>query len=266
MAFCRLYDQERRFEEVLDRIREQGFEVFAKDNVRLICADSAQVLPLFPNRFFDAIVTDPPYGLGALEYDDSDAIFFALEDEFRRVLKETGWLVFWWTTKRLPEAFAFRRFCYRWMFIAKFKGTVSRSQIGSRTYIPILVFDRNGKGKIQTKLHDSIVACELPALEGKAIKQGDFKPTFTQAILLRAFSPQGGVVLDPFAGYGSLLLAGLLACPDLTVVGVEKDKTRFEVAKVLLEERTVPFPIPELEKQAKEDRKEGLKQLSLFRN
>lgn len=219
--------------------------IYEKRNVRLIHGDSRDVLKTFPDGYFDAIITDPPYGIEFDKYDGEDAgeLLFELEDELFRILKKGGWFVFWWTTKRIPDVARFRRFAYRWLLIAQFNGTRSKCIVGDRMYAPIFIFSK-GDTKPATKVSEVLPARELPQLEGRKIKQGDFKPTYTQALLLNMFAGNGAV-LDPFAGFGSLLLASLLTGIG-KVIGVEKDRQRFEIAKRLLEEETVSMPLPDM--------------------
>jgi len=221
--------------------------IYKKRNIELILSDSRERLKLYPDGYFDAIITDPPYGVGFADYDGSAEIFFELESEFFRVLKKGGWFVFWWTLKKLPEISRLTRFTYRWQIVAKFKGSVTKSMIGDRAYAPILLFSK-GDAKVKARISDIIPACELPQIEGRKIKQGDFKPTYTQALLLSAFAGREGRVLDPFAGFGSLLLASLLTGIG-RVVGIEKDEQRFQIATRLLKEETVPLPIPDMIKE-----------------
>lgn len=223
--------------------------VYEKRNVCLILGDATEVIRQFSDCYFDAIITDPPYGVGFDKtYDgkDADRVFFDLEGEFFRVLKWGGWFVFWWTIKKIPAVASITRFSYVWQMIARFEGnTRSVTPFGGRkTYAPVMVFSK-GTAKVSMSLPDTVLAAELPQVEGVKIGQGDFKPTYTQAVLLSLFAGKGGRVLDPFAGFGSLLLASLLT-GQAKVVGVEKDRRRFEVAKILLEEEFIPKPIPEL--------------------
>ena len=226
--------------------------VYEKRNVKLILGDSREVIKEFPDHHFDAIITDPPYGVGFGGYDGRGAeeIFFELEEEFFRVLKKGGWLVFWWSTKKLPDIARLKLFQYRWMLVAEMRGGVGKCMMGDRHYSPIIVFSK-GDAKVKSRFSDILPARELPQIEGLRIKQGDFKPTYTQSLLLSMFAGKQGRVLDLFAGFGSLLVASLLTGIG-KVVGIEKDEGRFEVAKRILEEETIPRSIPEMMERKEE--------------
>ena len=222
---------------------------YRKGNVKLLLGDCREVIKKFPDGYFDAIITDPPYGVGFGRYDDTGDVFFELEEEFFRVLKKNGWLVFWWSTKKIPDVARLKLFRYRWMLIAEMRGGTGKCIVGDRHYSPIFVFSK-GDAKVRSRHSDILPARELPQIEGSKIKQGDFKPTYTQSLLLSMFVGKDGRVLDPFAGYGSLLLASLLTGMG-EVVGVEIDRGRFDVAKEILEASSIPAPIPELSKRTR---------------
>ncbi len=227
---------------------------YEKKNVKLILGDSREIIREFPDSCFDAIITDPPYGVEFDGYDrrGAEEVFFELEEEFFRVLKKSGWLVFWWPTKKLPDVAKLKLFQYRWMLIAEMKGSVGKCAVGDRHYSPLLVFSK-GNAKVRSRCSDILPARELPQIEGLRIKQRDFKPTYTQSLLISMFAGKNGKILDPFAGFGSLLLASLLTGMG-EVVGIEKDEERFDVARRILEEETISASIPELLEAKSRDR------------
>ena len=215
----------------------RNLKKFEKDNVVLVLGDAREVLKTVPDAFFDAVITDPPYGIGFEDYDSEKDVFFELEEELFRVLKKDAWLVFWWATKRIPEVSKLRLFKYRWMLVAEMKGLSRKGPLGDRNYAPIFVFSF-GNPRLKRKIPDIIPAIELPLIDPRNIRSEDFKATYCQALLLSAFAGENGQVLDPFAGYGSLLLASLLT-KSAFVFGIEKNPNRFEIAKAYLEAEKV---------------------------
>jgi len=85
---------------------------------------------------------------------------------------------------------------------------------------------------------DVISSFELPFVSGK-IGQQDFKPTGPNAYLLSLFTREGDLVLDPFAGFGSILLVAKLF--KRRFVGFELNKERFVIAQKILETMQVQF-------------------------
>ncbi|RLC75304.1 MAG: hypothetical protein DRJ03_30475, partial [Chloroflexi bacterium] len=86
---------------------------FRTEHGRFVLGDARELIREIPTSSVDTIITDPPFGLGMDEYDNPE-VFFELEDEMWRVLKRDAWLVFYYSTKKLPEAFKLKRFEYVW--------------------------------------------------------------------------------------------------------------------------------------------------------
>lgn len=208
--------------------------------INLINGDSKEELKEIKGNSIDIIITDPPYNIGYDSYDNSD-IFFELEKEYYRVLKPNSWFIFWWSTKRIPDISRLKLFAYKWMIICWFHSTYSKSTLGDRTFTPIFVYAK-GEPKITYRRTDSILAEELPIVQTK-IKSGDFKPTFALSQLLLMFTKEGDIVLDPFMGFGSLGLVCKLF--NRNFIGIEIDKNRFEVAKMIIEEGKILKSIPD---------------------
>lgn len=251
----------------MDRMlfESEGLVVFDDGTNCLLKGDVRSVLPLIPDGFFDAIITDPPYGIGFADYDTDKAsdLFFELEDEFFRVLKPNAWFVFRWSPKRLPEVARFKRLQYRWLMVVNMPGRpVSSSIVGWRTYFPVLVFSK-GNPSVYARRQDSISGLELPQFYGHRIGRGGFKPTYAQAVLLSTFGV-GGVVFDPFAGFGSLLVVNRTTGVARTVVGVEKDPERTSLAKEVLERLNLNLLHPKGKNEGNTRGAKSLESLPLF--
>jgi DNA modification methylase len=196
--------------------------------------DSRDLIKTIPNESIDAIITDPPFGLNMDDFDDEN-VFFELEDEMYRVLKKDSWLVFFYTTKKLFNVFKLKKFEYSWQIIAYFPTTFSKSQLGDRAYTPIFVF-KKGNPKVVYRRSDMLIADELPIVIGK-IKNPQFKPTVTISALLQMFTKEGDIVLDPFAGFGSIPL--ICEIFKRKWIAFEIDKRKFEIAKKFIKEQKV---------------------------
>jgi len=200
--------------------------------------DSAKILPQeIPDSSIDIIFTDPPYGLGYGIYDDAE-VFYGLEEELYRILKPNSWLIFYWSTKKLYEPFIrLKKFRYIWQIICSFPTTYSKSIIGDRKYMPILVFAK-GDPKIIYRRFDIIPALELPCVIEK-IGNALFKPTSTTSQLLQIFTKEKDLILDPFMGYGSIPF-----CCHLwkrNYIGIEIDETCFKFAEKFIKTGTITY-------------------------
>lgn len=219
------------------------------DKITFYNADCREILKTFPDNHFDTVITDPPYGINYnKKYDKSNDIFFDIEEELYRVCKPDAWLVFWWSIKKIPDIAKLKLFEYKWQIIAKFQGTVSKSIIGQRFYAPIFVYAK-GNPKVKRKIGDEILATELPFAIDEKIRQGDFKPTLTQAYLLDTFAGENKTVLDPFAGFGSLpFVVGLFPNTVKQIICIESDTHRYNVALDIIKNQKVKIHPSEKQK------------------
>ena len=224
-----------------------GGGVFQTSLGRLILGDAREVLKSIPSNSVDAIITDPPWGVGFDEYDDLNA-FLEAAPELYRVLKPNSWLVFFFTPKRIYDVDPIRRlFTYKWMIIYVFWafGSVSRNPLGSQAAYSIVMVFAKGEPRVKVARRDVIVSDELPIVEGN-VKEPQFKPTYVVASLLTMFTREGDLVLDPFAGYGSIPLVCELY--NRRWIGIEIDPVKYEIAKTIIARRRV-VNIAELKKK-----------------
>ena len=170
----------------------------------LYLGNAKKLIKEIADNSVDLILTDPPYSLGYGKYDNSED-FYSLENELWRVAKPGSWLVFYWTIKKLYEPFLhLKKFQFVWQIICQFPSTYSKSVLGDRKYVPVLVF-KKGDAKIKRRASDFTYAFELPCVIEK-IKNALFKPTVSNMQLLELFSVPGNTVLDPFSGFSSIPL------------------------------------------------------------
>jgi len=222
-------------------------EVVFVGNVLLVSGDAREVLKEIDDESVGLIFTDPPYGLGYADYDNSSEVFFELEEELYRIASADSFLVFWWNTKKLFEAARLKKFYYCHQLIAFFPATRSKVFVGDRKYAPIFVFAK-GKPRVRRKGADVIPTGEIPVVASK-VKAGDFKPTLTNMFLLSMFADADTLVLDPFAGYGSIPLTCKFC--GIPCVAVEKDPVRFKIMAELLKNGKVEKSIPEMTREVK---------------
>jgi DNA modification methylase len=224
--------------EIKNNMLFHGFTTYRGEKGTLVLADARDALKRIPTASVDAVITDPPWGVGFDKYDNFN-VFLEVRDELYRVLKDDGWLVFFFTPRRIYDITSYlERFRYRWIIPYIFIGSSqTRNPLGSQgTYSIIMVFSK-GKPKIYIKKRDIIYADELPILEGN-VREPQFKPTLAVATLITMFSKEGDVILDPFAGYGSIPL--ICELYNRNWIAIEIDRTKYEIAKKIISSRKVP--------------------------
>jgi len=222
---------------------------FKTDQGVFFLGDAREVLKQIPSSSVDAVITDPPWGVGFDEYDDFKA-FLDVRDELFRVMKQNSWLVFFFTPKKIYDVLPYlEKFTYRWMmpYIFSAFGTLSRNPLGVQSSYSIIMIFSKGKPKIVAKRKDVIYSDELPIVEGN-IREPQFKPTYTVSVLISMFTKEGDLVLDPFAGYGSIPLVCELF--GRKWIGIEIDPIKYEIAKKIISKKRV-FDIHKMKEELK---------------
>jgi len=212
--------------------------------------DARELIKSLPNESVDAVITDPPWGVGFDEYDNVE-VFYEVAPEIYRVLKPDSWFVFFFTAKRVLELNQLLKyFEYRWLMPYLFWsfGTVSRNPIGSQASYGIVMVFSKGKPKVKVARKDVLISDELPVVV-ENIRESQFKPTYTVSVLLTMFTKENDFVLDPFAGYGSIPLVCELF--NRRWLAFEIDPIKYEIAKKLISERRV-LNISKLKKELQE--------------
>lgn len=200
--------------------------------------DCTQLLARFPEHSIDLIVTDPPYLVRyrsrdgrAVPNDDSDAWLLPAFTQLHRVLKDDSFCVSF----------------YGWNAIEKFMTAWKR--VGF-TPVGHLVFAKRYASNTRfvqyqheaafllAKGHPPIpqhpIADVLPWTYTGNRYHPTEKPVGVLAQLIGAFSRPGDLVLDPFMGSGSTLVAA--SSIGRRGIGIELDQTYFEIASRRLAE------------------------------
>uniref|UniRef100_A0A7J2U1X7 Type II methyltransferase n=1 Tax=Ignisphaera aggregans TaxID=334771 RepID=A0A7J2U1X7_9CREN len=240
--------------DIVKIVSENGFKFFTTERGVYILGDARDVLKLVPSSSVDVIVTDPPWGVGFDEYDDFK-VFLDVRDELYRILKNDSWLVFYFTPKRIYDITSYTQlFEYRWMmpYLLESYGTVSRNPLGGQAGYSIVMVFAKGKPKVKFPRIDVLYADELPVVIEK-VREAQFKPTYTTSALLTMFTEEGDVVLDPFAGYGSIPLVCELF--NRRWIAVEIDPVKYAVAERVIRERRV-VSIRRLKKEIAENKQQ----------
>ncbi len=204
------------------------------DNILL--GDCAEELARIPNGIIDLVVTDPPY---IARYKDRTD---------RRVLGDDNWR---WIAPSFSQIYRVLKsdsYCvsfYGWQHVEKLMTTWK--QIG---FYPVahLVWQKRYPSKqgVVGYMHEQAFVLAMGRPANPAFRLPDVLPweysgnklhPTEKAVsvikpLIRAFSKQGGIVLDPFCGSGSTLLAARES--GRRYIGIEKDLRVFEVLRTRL--------------------------------
>lgn len=200
---------------------------------RIIHGDCLAVLPMLASASVDAVITDPPY-LGrykdrwgrTLANDDKPDTVMGVYAELYRVLKPDTFCVTFYGYPKLDA------FVHAWTtagfhtvgHIVWTKPYASSARFVRVTHESAYILAK-GRPKKPAHMLDDVQPWEYTGNVAhpteKAISV--IKP------LVETFSPPGGVVLDPFAGSGSTLVAAALA--GRRYLGIELEARYCEIAR-----------------------------------
>lgn len=212
--------------------------------------NSLSVLPNLDSESFDAVITDPPYGIAyqsawrtdkakrkpRIANDDAPFVWW-LYDAYR--ITRNGGCLLCFSAWKTAEAF---RLAIEW----------SGFRVGAQ-----LVWDRvmHGMGDLKGRpspRHDVVWMAvkgkyRLPGkrpssvyrhttINGEQLCHPNEKPLSLLKEMVRDYVPIGGSVIDPFCGSGTTVIASV--SESCTCVGIESDAKYCEIAKNRLEKQT----------------------------
>lgn len=207
----------------------------------MLRADCTRTLQLIPDGCVDAVITDPPYGIGykawrvKTEILNDDGPFVWWLRDAMRVLRPGGALVCF-TRWDVQEAF---RLAIGWAGlrvrsqVVWDKGVHSMgdcdTQFGARHEVAWFAVKQRGF-KFYNGRPQSVIHTMRPSWRGRT--HPTEKPVGLLRTLVRHTTPAGGVVLDGFAGSGSTGEAALLE--GRRFIGLEIDATHAKGASARL--------------------------------
>ena len=193
------------------------------DDVKLYCGDCLDVLRTLPDASVDAVVTDPPYGISYQSTCRTDRSTW-----FPKIANDESPCVEW-----LPDAFRLMRdgsplicFC-AWKTQEAFRVAIAEAGFSVRSHV---IWDRewHGLGDLRAEFapqHDviwfatkgafafpgkrpkSVLRC--PRISGNSLVHPNQKPLPLMCEILAVVTKPNDIVLDPYAGSGSTLLAAI---------------------------------------------------------
>ncbi|MBU2615793.1 MAG: site-specific DNA-methyltransferase [Nanoarchaeota archaeon] len=199
---------------------------------KIICGDSLNLIKELPNESIDLILTDPPYGIKKEGIKNSAdlKVFYKILQDCYRVLKKDGFIIIFFSTKLLPEIFKNNPFSYFWQFILNCPLGSVRSPIGFSKYMSCFVF-KKGSPKIIKWNKDIFNDTPSKMVEPDEgfIDHPSPKPKHFISELLKMFSKEEDLILDPFIGSGSTAVACILT--NRKFIGFEIEEKYCALAK-----------------------------------
>lgn len=206
---------------------------------QIICGDCLDILPCLPDKSIDAIITDPPYGMGKDFGNKSDkeenalAIIQQIMPELYRVLKPG----------RMAFIFGSPRLIHKTVYLAEFSGFIFHRFLwlykpNDCTYPwrgwlltseAIAVISKGKPLKWDKKLycHDTYIFNHSKGELPKDMHHPSVKPL--EVIQDIASKCPSGIILDPFIGSSTTAVAALNT--GRFFIGIEKEPKYCEIAR-----------------------------------
>jgi len=179
---------------------------------KIIHGDCLKLIKLIPNNSIDVVLTDPPYGLNkdGVRGDADLSLFYNVLSECDRVLKQNSFFITFFSTKFLPQLFKNNPFNYFWQIVLYCREGRVKSPIGYTKYMSCFIF-KKGNPKIIRRNKDIFIDTPGKMVEPDEgyINHPTPKPKHFVKEILKMFTEENDLILDPFIGSGSTAVACL---------------------------------------------------------
>ena len=194
----------------------------------IIHGDSLQVMKRVPDGCVDAVMTDPPYGIGKAEWDARYP--FGCEEELFRLAKAVYVMP---GLAALPQCLLTMGGRYRGIIAARNLNGMTFSPLGFGNWIPIVAGGNVPRGQ---DAFEFSVAGEKPDHPSP-------KPLEVMLWLVERKTEPGDIILDPFCGSGTTCVAAKRL--GRHYIGIELDETYCRKARARLRDTEAPLPFSE---------------------
>lgn len=233
----------RALEQQFRRVLAERMQTAEGDKFQLFNKDAVEGMRELEAESVDLILTDPPYGIDATEFnidtvtevhnysDDWGLVKQLLEDsikEMTRVAKPQCHLYMFCDYRHLEEITSYLEenewvVWNRPLLWVKNTGYCPKPDYGPRRHYECIIFANKGKKMVNLVASDVIIC---PAVVDKV--HAAEKPVAVLANLIKRSTMAGDTILDPFAGSGSIFDAAYEhGC---NVIAFEKDAATFQIA------------------------------------
>lgn len=206
--------------------------------IRLFQGDCREVLANLEAGSIDAVVTDPPYGVGfnyGSGYKDAESTYAALAADivgFERLLCTGGFMAVFQPGKHARRWSEW--FPRQWQLFALPKTFTQGGRGDIVAAVDFVLWWRVGKGKPARSWQDLFARnwaiCDTAPVHRDPLTRGHPcpRPLDGTTHIVRCVCPKGGAVLDPFLGSGTTAVACIRT--GRRFVGVELNPEYFAIA------------------------------------
>jgi len=198
----------------------------------LIEGDALEVLPTLETESVDLVLTDPPYpNFDLFTNEKTEDFYISIFTELYRILKKDKFLITFWSISDLPNIFRIMEkagFNYVWQVINYIKNAdKNHIRVGFNHYNSALIFEK-GRAKRVEQIRD-VIEDVISSIKRKEIQHPTPKGLKVVESLIKFSTKEGDVVLDPFLGSGTTMIASKNL--KRNCIGIEINHEYIEIAK-----------------------------------
>jgi len=241
---------------------------YQDDAVVIYCADNREILPLFPDKAFDLVLTDPPYGENQAIWDNEkppediwDSLYSLLKDGgvlyYWGFWGHADWVLFnakrvgfipmsrivWWFQTGRPEKKSYREDTENCWYFSKEQPNTFNAEIALEPYLDDSNYSRYGRdGK-----HPGTVWVESRIFHNhpEHVKHETQKPLSLFRKIIQVSSNPSDLILDPFLGSGTTAVAAKIL--GRKCIGIEISEKYCEIAAKRCSQSVMQLEIPKEE-------------------
>ena len=204
---------------------------------QLFCGDCLEILPTLTG--IDAVITDPPYGIGFAGSNASTRKWSGIENDDGNLdlspILNMECLVISFGANCYPNLLPHRG---RWICWDKRVVEKADRMLGSAFELA-WVNKKSGFDKMYRVMHGGVVNAD--GLSGDRVHPTQ-KPMVLMRRILLDYTNEGDTILDPFMGSGTTGVACVQTGRNF--IGIEIDRTYFEIAKKRIEQAQLQIRMP----------------------
>ena len=210
-------------------------------SVTLYLGDCLEVMKSIPDKSVDAVITDPPYGIGIAKWDKIDYYEF-LFTESQRVLRD-GCYAFIFSTKKNLKRPSFRHD----IFAVVKNFAQYRKHLGLiDAWYPIIYFVTGKPRKLEQKRNWFLLNTANTSRNSDNPKSDNEHETPKNIELImhlaKSYSAKGDTILDPFMGSGTTGVACVQTGRNF--IGIEIDPGYFKIAEKRIHDAQMQLRLP----------------------
>jgi site-specific DNA-methyltransferase (adenine-specific) len=226
------------FNEIINKLPEPYYRDWQSDIV-IYNADCRDILPKIPDKSIDLVLTDPPYGVNhksagePFMAGDSIKQLPLVMPLFYKLIKEEGALFIFSSTEYLREALECFQIYFRMHNIIIWDKEIPRyphHESHFRLQYEPIIYGSRGLHYLKKERGSDIIKCHID--RGNNRVHPAQKPTDLLSELMKATQDIKNIILDPFLGSGTTLVAAKKLSRKAIGIEISEDYCKIAVERL----------------------------------